>query len=61
MKSNNKNELIYLNGFEELKIIQMNSNYDAYNLLYTIKDEFSNIYNSIDIYDNSILMLNNIK
>ena len=60
MKSNNKNELIYLNGFEELKIIQMNSNYDAYNLLYTIKDEFSNIYNSIDIYDDSILMLNNI-
>ena len=60
VNNDNKNELIYLNGFEELKIIQMNANYDSYNLLYTVKDEFSNIYNSIDIYDNSILMLNNI-
>ena len=55
----NKNELIYLNGFEEIKIIQMNNNYDSYNLLYTIKDQNSDIYNSIEIDYNNILMINN--
>ena len=56
--NSNKNEIIYLNGFEEIKIIQMNDNYDSYELLYTLKDEYSNIYNSIEI-DNKILMLDN--
>ena len=55
----NKNELIYLNGFEEIKIIQMNNNYDSYNLLCAIKDQNSDIYNSIEIDYNNILMINN--
>ena len=57
INSINNNELIYLNGFEEMKIIQMNNNYDAYNLLYTIKDENNHIYYSIDIDFNNIMIL----
>ena len=55
----NKNEIIYLNGYEEIKFIQMNDNYDSYEVLYNIRDESSNIYNSIDIDYNNILMLTN--
>ena len=55
-KSTNNNELIYLNGFEELKIIQMNENYDSYNRLYTIKDECCQIYSSMDYNYNNIII-----
>ena len=37
----------------------MNNNYDSYDLLYTIKDDYNNIYNSIEIDYNNILILNN--
>ena len=57
INSINNNELIYLNGFEEMKIIQMNNSYDSYNLLYTIKDENNRIYTSIDIDFNNIMIL----
>ena len=56
IKSTNNNELIYLNGFEELKIIQMNKNYDSYNRLYTIKDECCQIYSSMDYNYNNIML-----
>ena len=59
MISSNKNELIYLNGFEEIKLIQMNHNYDSYDLLYTITDDSNNINNSVEIDYNNILILNN--
>ena len=55
----NKNDIIYLNGFEELKIIQMNNNYESYNLLYIIKDVNQNFYSSIEIDYNKIITLNN--
>ena len=54
----NKNEIIYLNGFEEIKIIQMNYDYISYDKLYTIKDENSNISHSIELDNNNILSLN---
>ena len=55
----NKNEIIYLSGYEEIKIIQMSDNYDSYNLLYEIKDEYSNIHDIVEIDYNNILILNN--
>ena len=35
--SNNENDsdIIYLSGYEEIKVIQMNNNYSSYNILYT--------------------------
>ena len=53
----NKNEIIYLNGFDEIKIIQMNYNYESYNRLYTIKSKQNNLF-CIEIDNNSILSLN---
>ena len=56
--NSNKNEIIYLNGFEQIKIIQMNNNYDSYSLLYTIKDENNIILSSIELDYNNILFSN---
>ena len=59
-----KYEIIYLNGFENIKIIHPNNSYSSYGKLYTIKDEMCNITNSIEIDDNNCLYLtmdNNIK
>ena len=53
----NKNEIIYLNGYEEIKIIQMNNDYKSHAKLYTIKDDNNNISNSIELDYNSILLL----
>ena len=55
----NKNDIIYLNGFEEIKIIQMNNNYESYNMIYIIRIKNSNILSSFEIGINSILILNN--
>ena len=55
----NKNEIIFLNGYEEIKFIQMNDNYDSYDVLYNIKDEDTNISKSIEIDFNTILILTN--
>ena len=58
LKNNsNKNEILYLNGYEEIKIIQMNDDYTSYKKLYTIKDDSNNIFNCIEL-DNNILFLN---
>ena len=58
-KNTNKNEIIYLNGYEEIKIIQMNNDYTSYEKLYTIKDEeLWNVSNSIELHNNYILSLN---
>ena len=58
--SNNKNnsDIIYLSGYEKIKVIQMKNNYSSYNLLYEFKEESSLIYSIIEIYNNSILTLN---
>ena len=53
----NKNEIIYLNGFEEIKIIQMNYDYTDYVKLYVIKEECKNISYSIELDYNKILLL----
>ena len=61
---NSKYEIIYLNGFENIKIIQPNNNYSSYQKIYIIKDEMCNISNSIEIDDSNCLYLtmdNNIK
>ena len=59
INSSNKNDIIYLNGYEEIKIIQMKDNYDSYNVLYNIKDEGNYIYFSSELDYNSILSLDN--
>ena len=56
--NSNKNEIIYLNGYEEIKIIQMNEDYTSYKKLYTIKDDSNNISNCIELDSNHILFLN---
>ena len=53
----NKNEIIYLNGCEEIKVIQMNYNYTNYDKLYVIKEESKNISCSIELDYNRILFL----
>ena len=55
--NSNNNEIIYLNGYEEIKIIQMNANYTKYEKIYSIKNEFNNILYSIEIDYNRILSL----
>ena len=59
--SNNENDsdIIYLSGYEEIKVIQMNNNYSSYNILYTFKEEDSLINSIIEINNNNILTLNN--
>ena len=53
LKNNsNKNEILYLNGYEEIKIIQMNEDYTSYKKLYTIKDDSNNIFNCIELDNN---------
>ena len=56
----NDSDIIYLSGYEEIKVIQMNYNYSSYNLLYTFKEEDSLINSIIEINNNSILTLNNL-
>jgi hypothetical protein len=59
-----KYEIIYLNGFEKIKIIHLNNNYSSYRKIFTIKDEMCNITNSLEIDHNNCLYLtmdNNIK
>ena len=56
----NDNDIIYLNGYEEIKIIQMKDNYSSYNLLHTFIDEGCHIYSSIEINNNSIITLNHL-
>ena len=58
INNSNTNEIIYLNGFEEIKLIQMNNNYDSYSLLYAIKTEHNNILSSIELDYNNILFSN---
>ena len=53
-----KNELIYLNGYEEIKIVQMHDDYKSYEILYTIKNENNNVINSIELDNNQVLLLN---
>jgi len=59
---NNENDfdIIYLSGYEEIKVIQMDNNYSSYNLLYTFKEEGRDIYSTIEISNNNILTLNNL-
>ena len=57
--NDNDNDIIYLGGYEEIKVIQMKNNYNSYNLLYTFKEEDSPINSIIEINNNSILTLNN--
>ena len=56
--SYNKNDIIYLNGYEEIKIIQMDDDYENYNELYVIKQDLENISHSIELDNNKILSLN---
>ena len=58
-KKNNYNEkeIIYLNGYENIKIIQPNEDYSSYYKLYTIQDEMFNISKCIEIDDNNCLYL----
>ena len=56
----NKNEIIYLSGYEEVKIIQMNNDYKSYEKLYIIKDENNNIFYSIELDYNKILLLTTV-
>ena len=55
--NSNKNEIIFMNGYEEIKIIQMNEDYTSYKKLYTIKDDSNNISNCIELDNNNILFL----
>ena len=57
--NSNKNDILYLNGWEQIKIIQMNDDYKSYKLLYIINEEKSNIYLSTEIRNNLIMILNN--
>ena len=57
INNTNKNEIIYLNGYEEIKIIQMNHNYTLHENLYSIKYEFNNISSCIELDNNNILSL----
>ena len=43
MINSNKNEIIFLNGYEAIKIVQMYNDYCPYNILGTIKDDNNNI------------------
>ena len=57
INNTNKNEIIYLNGYEEIKIVQMNHNYTTHEHLYSIKYELNNIASSIELDNNNILSL----
>ena len=57
INNTNKNEIIYLNGFEEIKIIQMNYDYTDYDKIYVIKESSKNISYSLEIDYNKILLL----
>ena len=56
----NKNEIIYLNGYEQIKIIQMNYNYTSHDKLYCINYEQNNISSSIELDNNTIFSLTNL-
>ena len=57
INNDNKNDIIYLNGYEQIKIIQMNDNYKTYNLLYNIIEENSKLIFSAEINYSTIITL----
>ena len=59
-KNKDNKEIIYLCGYESIKIILMNEDYTSYDLLYEIEEPNKNIYQVIELsFEHDLLLLNN--
>ena len=59
-KNKDNQEIIYLCGYESIKIISMNENYTSHKLLYEIIEPETNFYQVIEIsLEKDLLLLNN--
>jgi len=54
-----KSDIIYLCGFEAIKIIQTSDNYSSYNILFTIKESNKNLFQVIELSNNKSLLYSN--
>ena len=59
-KSKQNQDIIFLTGYEVIKVILMKENYKSYDVLYQFNEENSNILQIVELFFEKILLcLNN--
>ena len=61
-KSKDNQDIIYLTGYEAVKIILLKENYKSYDVLYQINEKFCNIFQIIELFcEKNLLYLNSLE